>query len=147
MWPLSIWKNYVKDKERKKQLQEKLARLEIEEMKLSLEWNGMLVGLQHNTVLSSNTESGLAKEYKAFLSPNSNGRAGGFGSLYAVKVTGRSFVGGTHYLFLTYSQLDLVTGVSQFKYKDVVQKYDEISAEIANVRLQLAEKLRFRFFN
>ncbi|RED65637.1 hypothetical protein [Cohnella lupini] len=100
MWPISIWRNIVKNRERKKLLLEKLAWLEIEEMKLSIEWNEMLIGHHHNTVLSSKTEHGLAKEYKAFLS--SNYESGRLGSINSIKVNGQSIVDGTHFLFLSY---------------------------------------------
>ncbi len=141
MWPLSIWRNFVKNKERKKWLLEKLAWLEVEEMKCSIEWNEMLIGHHHNTVLSSKTEHGLAKEYKAFM--NSNSGDGRLGSINSIKVSGQSIVDGTHFLFLSYHQIDLATGVSLMKYNDVIQKSDGISKQIESVQQEIGEKRRF----
>lgn len=144
MWPLSIWKNYVKDKEQKRLLREKLAWMQIEEMRLSLEWNGMLVGLDHTIVLSSTSEVGLSQEYKQFLRLNKdNGR---LGSLYAIKNNGRTKLNGSYNLFLSYSEIHLMTGVSLYQYEEAVRKYDEISQAINHIHEQLSRRSMFKLF-
>jgi hypothetical protein len=138
MWPFSIWKNFVNARKQKRILREKLTWMHIEEMKLSLEWNGMLVGLNHSIVLSSMTEIGLSHEYKKFQSlSDGNGR---LGSIYSIKNNGRSNLNGMHYLFISYCQIDLMTGISLYEYNEVIRKFEEISKQIALIQEQLGDK-------
>lgn len=144
MWPISIWKNYVKAKEQKRLLLEKLSWMQVEEMKLSLEWNGMLVGVDYQKVFSSYSDLGLSEEYKAFLGSSAgNGR---LGSIYAIKKIGRSTISGSHNLFISYSQIELMTGVSLHQYNEVIRKYDETSREIVLIQEQLEKKRLFNLF-
>ncbi|WP_256760102.1 hypothetical protein [Cohnella sp. WQ 127256] len=144
MWPLSIWKNYVKSKEQRRVLQAKLEWLQVEEMRLSLEWNGMLVGLDHSIVFTSKSEAGLSQEYKNFLKL-SEGRCR-LGNVYAIKNKGRSTLSGTHNLFISYSQLELITGVSPYQYEEVIRKYEDTSVQIDLIQEQLKPKRFFNFF-
>ena len=138
MWPKSIWNNYVKAKEQKRVLREKLLWLQTEEMRLSLEWNGMLVTRDYQKTFSSNTEVGLAQAYKEFLDlSEGNGR---LGSLYAIKNNGRSILNGTYNLFISYCQLELMTGVSKNQYDEVVRKYEETRIQISVLDEQLKNK-------
>lgn len=144
MWPLSIWNNYVKNKEQKRLLGEKLSWMQIEEMRLSLEWNGLLVVLDHSIVFSSATEVGLSQKYKQFLQLNDkNGR---LGCIYAIKKTGLTTLNGSYNLFLSYSQIHLMTGVSLYQYEEVIRKYDEISKEIILIQEQLGKQRLFNLF-
>jgi len=145
MWPLSIWRNIVENREQKRRLRDKLSWMQIEEMKLSLEWNAMLVSLDHSIVFTSKTEVGLSQEYKK-LQSLSDGK-GRLGSVYSIKCTGRSFINGTHHLFISYCQMSLMTGVSHYEYDEVIRKYDEISKQIDLAQEQLGKKSRFSLIN
>jgi hypothetical protein len=145
MWPMSIWDNYIKSKEQKRVLREKLSWMLVEEMRLSLEWNGMLVRQDYSKVFSSRTEVELSQQYKEFLgSSNGNGR---LGSIYSIKNNGRSKLSGTYNLFISYCQLELMTGVSLYQYEEVIRKYDEISVQIALIQEKLGRKRLFNFFS
>ncbi|WP_373231772.1 hypothetical protein [Cohnella sp.] len=144
MWPIPIWNKFLKAREQKRILQEKLSWMQIEEMKLSLEWNGMLVGVDYTKVFTSNTEVGLSHEYKEFLRlSDGNGR---LGSIYSIKNNGRSIINGTYNLFISYCQLELMTGVSLYQYNEVIRKYEDTSTQIALIQEQLGKKSIMNLF-
>lgn len=138
MWPLSIWN---RAREQRKALQDKLWRLKVEEMKLSYEWDKMLIRRNHVTVLCSETEEGLSLKYEEFQKLRSEKKR--LGSIDSIKDKRSSFDSGTFYLFVYYCEFDLITGYSLREYNEAIRRYDGISEEIVRLQEQLDKKQGF----
>ncbi|QJD82952.1 hypothetical protein [Cohnella herbarum] len=140
---LSLWNSA---RERRKELQDRLWHLKVEEMRLRFEWDKMLIRRNSVTVLSSKTEEGLSLKYEEFQKLCLAEKR--LGSIDSIKDKRTSKASGMYYLFVYYCDFDLITGYSLSEYNEAIRRYDNKSGEIVRLQEELDRKKGFfqRFF-
>lgn len=140
---LSLWNS---ERERRKELQDQLWHLKVEEMRLRFEWDKMLIRRNSVIVLNSKTEEGLSLRYEEFQKLCSDEKR--LGSIDSIKDKRMSKASGMYYLFVYYCDFDLITGYSLSEYNEAIRRYDNKSGEIVRLQEELDRKKGFfqRFF-
>lgn len=140
---LSLWNSA---RERRKELQDQLWHLKVEEMRLRFEWDKMLIRRNSVIVLNSKTEEGLSLRYEEFQKLCSDEKR--LGSIDSIKDKRMSKASGMYYLFVYYCDFDLITGYSLSEYNEAIRRYDNKSGEIVRLQEELDRKKGFfqRFF-